>query len=537
LTRLEISIIDTKQFQRLRYIKQTGPAYQLYPTALHTRFDHSLGTLHIAQRMADGIKQNETSPSLTARDVLMIRLVALLHDLVHLPFGHSLEDEGRLFEKKQWQSEIRQEIFFQPIATVIRNAVETSFNDAGMADEARRQADKLLDQIKRTLIAEEDGDVEGLEAPYVADIVGNTICADLLDYLERDRFFCGLSGGYDELIFFYMTLGIVDGKQRLVIRLFKPGKKEPETEIRPDVLSALIDLLRLRYSLGERVYYHHTKREASAMVIKMVSACLKAGVLNERKLCEHSDDSLLYVIGTLEGDPKSQTQSMHISIARKLQDYFSRRLLYKPAYEHAIEDRGNREKVNELIENWEYRYETEETFCDLLELEHGDVLIYAPSRKMGLKQADVIVQTPASLGIAETRTLRQLAQVEVQDPSLKEVIDILRAEDAILPKKHKVLWKLSIFVHPRILGTPKEAQAQAPFKEWFVMGEQRQLVQLMAERQGFVLDSEKISELAREVAKGVSSVVQASDSFSEREAKSLLTRYCDLTRTLLQRRK
>ena len=80
LTDQEISIIDTPPFQRLRRIKQLALANLVYPGALHTRFEHSLGTLHTAARIMDTFEIKE--------HVEVVRLAALLHDIGHGPFSH-----------------------------------------------------------------------------------------------------------------------------------------------------------------------------------------------------------------------------------------------------------------------------------------------------------------------------------------------------------------------------------------------------------------------------------------------------------------
>src|SRR5207244_13167798 len=90
---------------------------------------------------------------------------------------------------------------------------------------------------------------------YASDIVGGAISADLLDYLRRDTYFCGLSQYYDARIF--ESFIIEDGK--LVMNLEKQGR------LRQDALSELVNLLRIRYTLSERVYYHHTKVSSGAM--------------------------------------------------------------------------------------------------------------------------------------------------------------------------------------------------------------------------------------------------------------------------------
>ncbi|MFY3739828.1 MAG: hypothetical protein HMLIMOIP_000247 [Candidatus Nitrosomirales archaeon] len=550
LTKTEIKIINSPEFQRLRHIRQTGPAYLLYPTAQHTRFDHSLGTMCVAQRMVDSINTNEPK-TLSSRDIFLIRLDALLHDLVHLPFGHTLEDEGRLFLKKQWQSDVRQEIFFKPMAKIIKEQIVIAFKNYNREQEGKLEAEKAVEQIKRTLIAEEgpaieelegrnaeeveSESVEELEAPYIADIVGNTICADLLDYVERDLFFCGLSGGYDELIFFYMTVQDVPNykgqmKKRLVIRLFK--KQKTEFEIRPDVLTGLVDLLRTRYSIGERVYYHHTKREASAMIIKMVAAAMKAGIITEQGLCVHGDDSLLYSIHECKNDALTKYECKHLEIAKNLESCFSKRELYKPVYSLSIRTHENSIRINELINRWEKRYETEEKLCQLLDLKPGDILIYVPSKHMGSKQAKALVQLPPPYDAPHNiRTLHDLARKPVEDVKLRDNVDILKAELDALDHKHRVLWKLSVFVHPRIKEKEKrkELELYTICQEWFESRIQYALVNLIAHKHSFELDSEIIPEISEKVRQ----IVDASDIGIE----STFSRYCSEIEKLLPKYK
>ena len=81
LSEKEVKLIDTEVFRRLHRIKQLSHAYLVYPSALHTRFEHSLGAMHIAGRMCDGLDlESET-----------VRQAALLHDIGHGPFSHLFE--------------------------------------------------------------------------------------------------------------------------------------------------------------------------------------------------------------------------------------------------------------------------------------------------------------------------------------------------------------------------------------------------------------------------------------------------------------
>src|SRR5947199_4353372 len=84
---LEVELMDTPEFQRLRGIKQLGTAYLVLPSAVHTRFEHSLGTSWMAHRMLDAVRR---ATPVTADEERLIRVAALLHDLRHIPFGHTL---------------------------------------------------------------------------------------------------------------------------------------------------------------------------------------------------------------------------------------------------------------------------------------------------------------------------------------------------------------------------------------------------------------------------------------------------------------
>src|SRR5262245_43294033 len=93
---LEVELIDTPEFQRLRGIRQLGTAYLVFPSAMHTRFEHSLGTSWMAHRIVRAIERNF---AISREEEDLIRVTALLHDITHVPFGHTLEDERRVLPR------------------------------------------------------------------------------------------------------------------------------------------------------------------------------------------------------------------------------------------------------------------------------------------------------------------------------------------------------------------------------------------------------------------------------------------------------
>src|SRR5262245_11070392 len=93
---LEVELMDTPEFQRLRGIKQLGTAFLVFPSAVHTRFEHSLGTSWMAHRILESVRRSQP---VTAEEETPIRVAALLHDITHIPFGHTLEDERRVLPR------------------------------------------------------------------------------------------------------------------------------------------------------------------------------------------------------------------------------------------------------------------------------------------------------------------------------------------------------------------------------------------------------------------------------------------------------
>ena len=102
LTAAEAAVVDARDFQRLRGVRQLGTVNLVYPTALHTRFDHSLGTLSKADEMVRALAKNGVGvdgPQISSEQRRLARMYALLHDIAHVPFGHTFEDEYQLLQR------------------------------------------------------------------------------------------------------------------------------------------------------------------------------------------------------------------------------------------------------------------------------------------------------------------------------------------------------------------------------------------------------------------------------------------------------
>lgn len=293
----------------------------------------------------------------------------------------------------------------------------------------------VLNEVKETLQSIELKKSEELPRPYIADIVGNTLCADILDYTLRDPYFTlGVSPTYKtyERFLSYLYITKCNGKYRLVLRLIKPRTKE----IRRDVLSELMDLLRLRYALAEKIYYHHTKMIASAMLISAANAMVHEGKLSFDTLYNMDDDTLLQLMIS-EGN----------KIAKHLIGHLRERKLYKIVYDLSFSEEGisqkEAQKKDEIITKLtdpNQRYEMERTLemmnssLTIVEENPGSIVIYCPKKEMGLKEIETLVDW--GKGICPLK--------DIDDRRIQGEIE------TSITDKHRELWKMYVLVDPDI---------------------------------------------------------------------------------------
>jgi uncharacterized protein len=375
---LEAELIDTPEMQRLRGIRQLGTAYLVYPAAVHTRFEHSLGTCWMARRIIEALRRTST---VNADEETAIRAAALLHDITHIPFGHTLEDERRVLPRHDRDQARRRHFLFE-------SRVAGRLRAAGIHDEVVR----ILDGA----------------AGFASDMISGPITADLLDYLRRDTYFTGLSQYYDPRVFQSFTLE----NGRLVINLEKNGM------LRRDALSELVNLLRIRYTLSERVYFHHSKIASGAMISKAVELALRDG-LDSRELWALKDETLLWVLRERYG--------RNPAIAH-LVSCLEEHRIYKASFVATVDvgEAREQELVRRFHDNASERDAAEKEIAAAAGLDPRQVIIYCPSVSMSLPEAEV----PVRLENGRTIPLSGSNNEEIR----------------ILKDKHRALWRFFLFV-------------------------------------------------------------------------------------------
>jgi HD superfamily phosphohydrolase len=404
LSPTEEHVLDFPEMQRLRGIKQLGTASLVYPGCVHTRFDHSLGTNALAKRIIGAVRESGTPVDAEVEHAVSV--AALLHDVTHVPFGHTLEDERRLFPRHDKG---------QRLSTLLNGAFGDRLATLGLKEQV-------------TAILDTTGDTGGSVPAWARQIVSSTIDADLLDYLRRDSYFAGLAQSYDDRIFRYF---VVD-RDQLAINMTKHGME------RPDARSETIQLLRMRYFLTERVYYHHTKVAAGAMVSKAVELAQEHGALGEDELLRLNDWTLFARLRQLPNPSAPDPRIL------RLVDRLEGRALLKRGYVVSaltIPDDGRRTLVERFHESPSNRREAEEFLARELGCEGSEVIVYCPALTV-MKEAAALVRTPAGL-------------VPLNEPERQP-----SAEITALEARYAGLWRLYVFVPPEQVTRTAEAAKQ-----------------------------------------------------------------------------
>lgn len=505
LPSLATDLIDTAEFQRLSRIMQLGFAHLVFRGATHTRFAHSVGICHVARQIVRHVEANHARLGLPlpeglagpdssgldfARMAEVVSAAALLHDITHIPFGHTLEDEFQDIYLKHdaldsprlwtllWDSRSGLARVFQrptPYVAGLDNAtlrwlvyLILAFREDAEADpprdfprllqEARDRAaaGSLLDPARRAAFADflarageafRDLSARGLFRPFMADIVSGTVSADLLDYTSRDLYFTGLGGGFDQRIMHYLFIAEDrrTGAHRLALDVLSP-----RGYARLDMTSEIMNLMRLRYSMAERVYYHRNKVAASAMLARGLLGHDVPADTNPYDdpqsvlRTEMSDEQMVRrLIHAVDRGGRPALGTLSAGQARDIGWAILDRRLYVPTValtaatareiggaeryvDHLRGRPGGRQRLNEM----------QAALSAMTGLGPHSVLIYCPPIKMQAKAISMPVRF-------EQRRIVPLAD----HPDFRE-------EAEQLNRKYQGLWKAFAFVHPGVLQMP-----------------------------------------------------------------------------------
>jgi HD superfamily phosphohydrolase len=265
-TELELAIMDTPAMQRLRGIRQLALANLVYPGALHTRFEHCLGVMHIAGKLALRlIEDNETRE--------LLRLAGLLHDLGHGPFSHVSEAILEEFQVVGTKALGKKDIHEHITMNIIENC-----------EEIRR----ILGEPKRERILGYLGGTsgEGIER----GIISGPLDADKQDYLLRDSYFCGVK------------YGVFDSDRLISTLEAWPDKHERQLAASKDGVYAIEQFVIAKYHMSTQVYRHKIRLITDSMVTRALELGITVDKLPWLKKLYQYDGSHAYLDEYLKWD-------------------------------------------------------------------------------------------------------------------------------------------------------------------------------------------------------------------------------------------
>jgi HD superfamily phosphohydrolase len=257
LDRAALLALDTPTVQRLRYIRQVGHTFLVYPGATHSRFEHALGAYHLTRRALAALEElGEIAPA-TPEDCLAVRMAALLHDIGHYPFSHALEEAGF-----------------------------PSHEALGVAKLSQGELGECLIRIGGKDFPAVIGElISGASRSPLQGLISGSIDLDKIDYLSRDARMCGVPYGTVDVDRLLSSLTLVE---------VEPDRYE--VGVQEKGVSALESLLFAKYQMYRNVYWHHAVRSATCMFKRAVRQAVRRGSVTVQAIASATDDGLMEVL-------------------------------------------------------------------------------------------------------------------------------------------------------------------------------------------------------------------------------------------------
>ena len=371
-----VRIVDTAEFQRLRYIRQLGFAHLVYPGATHTRFDHALGVYHLTRTALRHLREHGGAPPEAWEDEELIPYAALLHDIGHYAFSHALEElEGE--HRPAHHEDVSAQFFASP-------ALRDALAPLGLT---------APDRIHELIRGDSDIPLRGL--------VSGGLDLDKMEYLKRDARFSGVPYGEVDVS------RLLQGLQLLA----DPETGRFEVGVHEKAIAALESLLFAKYQMFRNVYWHHAVRAASSLYKRIVEEAVRSGLIDPMELVGPTDEELLYEIGR-------RAQEDDGEVARRLGSRWlpalRHRRLPKRALELTAADLAGRRVEDWAVGDSPWKRAIEDDLAAELGLEPGEVVIDFPA-KPAMFQLDVLVErrdgSVQRLGLEGAQGMLDLPQV------------------------------------------------------------------------------------------------------------------------------
>lgn len=241
MTREIKDLLGVRDVQKLARIKQNGPAYHIYPGAVHTRLSHSLGVYYLGREILLSLIRKSEELPFSQSGIMSFLVACLLHDIGHFPYAHSLKELA-----------IREHEEIAADMIMHNSELNAAITKTGAIPETV------------ALIINKDAPSTDSETAFYRTVLSGTLDPDKLDYLSRDGFFSGLPYGKQDTDFIISTL------------VFRNDRLALEEE----ALSSVEQILFSKYMMYRSLYWHKGVRAATAMIKKALTKALIDGTID-----------------------------------------------------------------------------------------------------------------------------------------------------------------------------------------------------------------------------------------------------------------
>jgi HD superfamily phosphohydrolase len=355
-----VDVMHRPELQRLHGVHQLGLAYLVFPGAHHTRWEHSLGAFSIAGRMADALGLGQVEKE-------VILAAAMLHDVGHSPYSHTLEE---VLEQRtgMGHTEVGRAIIHGDLKVMneeetkvigdmapISEVLEAEGIDAHLVSDIIVSPDEPM-PIGQSTLNIDDGQGHFNHMHYLRQMIHGPVDADQMDYLLRDAHYTGVAHGAIDLDRLIDTMVLHNG----------------DVTIRKNGLVAAEGLMVARSLMYTSVYFHKTVRIAEMMLCKAV---------------EHASDSTIESIHRDTDASLSERLLAEGGKSMRIMTQLKYRQLYKRAFSLNINDLEE-DLLEDLIKltDYERRKAKEREIADRAGLDHADVIVDMPSRELLLTE-------------------------------------------------------------------------------------------------------------------------------------------------------
>lgn len=392
LSQDEALLLDTYEMQRLRHIKQLGSVDLVYPSANHTRFEHSLGTRWLIQKIIR-ISNLPVDPA----DEKILYKAALLHDIAAACYVHVTERLKRI------GLPIHEEIVQYVLDGTYKRRVQEK-----RKTELRFLCDLLAEEEKEkihSILVENNSQKLG-EKAFLQQLVRGYIDADTLDYLRRDSFFLGLPyGNYDDRIFASFRIAKFNGGDCIAFRNSN------------DTINSIVSILYSRFTLRKAAYLHPTVLIADEMFLNAL----------KQAFVDHAIDEFdVFILGDCELLLKMRKSER----ARTLVDYLISRRLFKRAY---VIGSQAPVRIRDIIEPLEKDITEQMDFLRKIATETG------------LGQEDILFSFPPPIGWKDFGNILLVSA----DGKVTTLGNVLPEDLSLLEKNYRSLWRFMVSVSPQ----------------------------------------------------------------------------------------